>query len=147
MKYLVVAFLAVISLNIQAQNTLLVFDNSPRNTSNFDGDKMAFYDQRDNSKVQDEIIEPVVKYHSNGHLAEKGLIVNKKPEGLWKKYDENGRLLAKIKYKDGRKTGKWIIWNNDGKVIAKGRYNNDGDKTGNWIYWSSVDHKYLEKSF
>jgi antitoxin component YwqK of YwqJK toxin-antitoxin module len=147
MKYLVVALLALISLKIDAQNTLLVFDNSPRELSNFDGDQMAFYDLRDGNKYEGEIIEPIEKYHANGQLAEKGLIVNNKPEGLWKKYDENGRLIAKINYKDGKKTGKWIIWNNDGQIIAKGRYNKEGDKTGSWIYWSSVDQKYLEQSF
>ena len=147
MKQLLFILLSIFSFNLSAQNTCLIFDQSSKQVRNFDGDKMAFFQKEDPAKDKKEVIEIFEKYYENGQLAEKGLIVNNKPEGLWKKYDEKGKLIAKIKYKEGKKSGKWILWNHNGEIIAKGRYNNEGDKTGNWIYYSSVDKKYLNKSF
>jgi len=147
MKQLLFILLSIFTFNLSAQNTCLIFDQSSKQVQNFDGDKMAFYKKGDPAKDQEDIIEIFETYYDNGQLAEKGLIVNNKPEGLWKKFDENGKCIAKIKYKEGKKTGKWIIWNYNGEIIAKGRYDNDGYKTGNWIYYSSIEQKYINKSF
>lgn len=147
MKQILILSAFLFSISASAQNTRVVFNNSPANTSNFDGEHIAYYDsqaEKENTKEDARIYE---KFHANGVLAEVGLIVNNKSEGVWKKYNENGKLIAKTKYKEGVKRGKWIIRNNDGSILAKGRYNADGNKTGNWIYWSSVDMEYLEKSF
>ena len=147
MKQFLILILSIMSVGLSAQNTCLIFDKSSKQAENFDGDKVVYYKKNDPTQKQKEIIEIFEKFHSNGQMAEKGLIVNNKPEGLWKKYDENGNLIAKIKYNEGVKTGKWIIWNDDGQIVAKGRYNNEGDKTGKWVYYSSLDEKYLNKSF
>lgn len=147
MKSVIIVLFAIISFAANAQNTRLVFTDSPVNTSEFDGDQLAFYDSRSSDAEQNEVITPYEKFHANGQLAEKGLIVNNKPEGLWKKYNEDGKIIAKIRYSKGVKTGKWIIWSKDGKVLSKGHYNNEGSKIGNWIVWSSTDDKYLERSY
>ena len=145
-QFLLIAIL-LISISASSQNTKIVFNNTPVNTSNFDGEHIACYDaQAEKERTKDEVRE-YEKFHSNGEIAEKGLIVNNKPDGTWKKFDSEGNLVGKTKYKDGIKRGKWVIWNYDGSIIAKGRYNSDGKKTGNWIYWSSSDNEYLEKSF
>lgn len=147
MKTVILLLISLISFSVNAQNTRLVFNDSPVKSSDFDGDHMAFYDSRTSEAEQHDIITPFEKFHANGQLAEKGLIVNNKPEGLWKKYDEDGKLISKIRYNDGVKSGKWIVWSKDGKVLSKGHYNNEGAKTGNWIVWSSIDDKYLERSY
>jgi hypothetical protein len=146
MKHLLYILLIFISFSVAAQNTRLVFSDAPSN-SDFDGDQISFYDPQANKDAEQDDVRPYEKYYANGELAESGLIVNNKPEGVWKKFDQEGKLIGKTKYKDGKKTGKWVIWNYDGSVLAKGRYNSDGEKTGNWIYYSSVEHKYLQKSF
>ena len=105
------------------------------------------FEEPSTSKNKVEELKVYEIYHSNGQLAEKGLIINNKADGVWKKYDEEGKLLAKTIYQNGSKRGKWIIWDKDGKVIAKGRYNKEGTKSGNWIYWSSLDDQYLERDF
>lgn len=147
MKQVFVLITLLFSISVSAQNTKAVFHNSPINTSNFDGEHIAYYDSQAEKESTKDAIRTFKKYHANGEIAEIGLIVNNKPEGIWKKYDENGRLLAKTKYKEGVKRGKWVIRNKDGSILAKGRYNTNGEKTGNWIYWSSNDQEYLEKSF
>jgi hypothetical protein len=147
MKHLLFSALIFISSTIAAQNTRIVFTDVPVSRSNFDGDQITNYATQGTKKGQDEAVRHFEKYHSNGQLAEEGLIVNNRPDGTWKKFDNKGKLIAKTKYRDGQKMGKWIIWNFDGSVLAKGRYNKDGNKTGNWIYWSSIDQKYIEKSF
>jgi antitoxin component YwqK of YwqJK toxin-antitoxin module len=147
MKQLLTLSILFFGLSLCAQNTRLIFSDSPTNYSKFDGEKISFLENKAKKYSDNEDIRIYEKFHENGQLAEVGLIINNKPDGVWKKYDDNGKLIAKTKYKDGKKRGKWIIWNYDGSVLAKGRYNTDGEKTGNWIYWSSVDHKYLEKSF
>jgi antitoxin component YwqK of YwqJK toxin-antitoxin module len=146
MKYIGLVLFVFASLNLNAQNTRLVFNDNPVASTSFDGDYMAFYNP-DDAKKNEDIILPFQKYHSNGQLAEVGLIVNNKPEGLWKKYNEEGKLIAKIRYCDGVKTGKWIIWSKEGKVLSKGRYDKFGSKKGNWVVWSNTDEKYLENSY
>jgi antitoxin component YwqK of YwqJK toxin-antitoxin module len=147
MKHLLTLTILFFGLSLSAQNTRLVFSDSPRNDSDFNGEKISFCQNKAKKYSENEEVRIYQKFHANGQVAELGLIVNNRPEGVWKKYDDNGKLIAKTKYKDGMKRGKWVIWNYDGSVLAKGRYNSEGEKTGNWIYWSSMDHKYLEKSF
>ena len=147
MKQILFISILLFSISAFSQNTKVVFNNSPVNTSNFDGEHIAYYDAQADKETTKENVRVYEKFHANGEVAEKGYIVNNKPDGVWKRFDTEGRLVGKTKYKDGLKRGKWIVWNNDGSIIAKGRYNADGNKTGNWIYWSSVDMEYLEKSF
>ncbi len=147
MKTVILLLISLASFSVNAQNTRLVFNDSPVNSNDFDGDHMAFYDAPASTSENPDIITPFEKFHANGQLAEKGLIVNNKPEGLWKKYNEDGKLISKIRYFDGVKTGKWIVWSKEGKVLSKGRYNKEGAKTGNWIVWSAIDDKYLERSY
>lgn len=62
-----------------------------------------------------EDVRPFEKYHSNGQLAEEGLIVNNRPDGIWK-YD--GSILAKCQYnKDGEKLPTGFI----GLLLTKNR--------------------------
>lgn len=147
MKIAILLLISFASFNVNAQNTRLVFNDSPVNSSDFDGDHMAFYDARTSTSENSDVLSPYEKFHANGQLAEKGLIVNNKLEGLWRKYNEDGKLIAKIRYNEGVKTGKWIVWSKDGKVLSKGHYNKEGAKTGNWIVWSSIDDEYLKRSY
>jgi antitoxin component YwqK of YwqJK toxin-antitoxin module len=147
MKHLFSISLFLFSLSLSAQNTQLLFSDSPRNNESFNGEKISYAKHNADKYSDNEDVRVYEKYHSNGELAEVGLIVNNKPEGIWKKFDQNGKLIAKTKFKEGKKRGKWVIWNYDGSILAKGRYNSEGEKTGNWIYYSSIDQKYLEKSF
>lgn len=147
MKHLLFLAFIFLASTISAQNTRIVFSDAPINTSDFDGDQIKNYDSQGVKKEKEEDVRVFEKFHSNGQLSEIGLIVNNKPEGVWKKFDSEGKLIGKTKYKEGSKRGKWVIWNYDGTILAKGRYNKNGQKTGNWIYWSSADQKYLEKSF
>lgn len=147
MRYLLLLLSILIYTNVQSQNTKLIFNDSPIDKSDFDGEQIKCNDdRRSNVKSSEEII-PFVLFHDNGQVAEEGLIVNNRPEGVWKKYDKHGNLIGRIKYKEGSKSGKWIVRDQNGKLLAKGRYDNNGNKTGNWTYWSNTDQKYLKGSF
>jgi len=128
--YLILLILSGLSLS--AQNTRLVFDQYYVDNSDFDGDYISNYDlnKTKDANNADEASETVIVFHENGQIAELGLIVDKKAEGVWKKWDENGRLLERIKYKNGQKTGRLIIRNTKGQLLTKGKYDNKGNKTG-----------------
>lgn len=145
MRLLFFLFLALSYSTVNSQNTRLNFSNTPMSQSDFDGEQIDCSDPV--HRMNEDIIEPYIVYHANGLIAEEGLIVNNKPDGVWKKYDENGKLIGRIKYKNGSKSGKWVVRDNQGNLLAKGRYDNEGLKTGNWIYWSSVDQEYRKGSF
>lgn len=132
---------------VNAQNTRINFSENSVNSSDFDGDQINCIDKKNSAYSSNDILEPYIIYHDNGQVAEEGLIVNNKPEGIWKKYDRNGKIIGRIKYKDGEKSGKWVVRDHNGKLLAKGRYDHYGMKTGNWIYWSSIEEKYIKGSY
>jgi len=48
------------------------------------------------------IIPPSENYHPDGHLKEKGNIINGKKEGDWDVFDENGKYIKTVFYVDGK---------------------------------------------
>jgi antitoxin component YwqK of YwqJK toxin-antitoxin module len=149
MRIIVLTLLILSGINISAQNTRLVFDQYYVDKSDFDGDYISNYDlnkTKDNLNAN-EASETYVVYHENGQIAELGLIIDNKAEGVWKTWDENGNLLGRVKYKTGQKNGRFIIKNTKGQLIAKGHYGKNGNKIGKWLLWDSDAKRMIKRDF
>jgi antitoxin component YwqK of YwqJK toxin-antitoxin module len=149
MRITILTLLILSGISLSAQNTRLVFDQYYVDKSDFDGDYISNYDlnKTDDNLNANETSETYVVYHENGQIAELGLIIDNKAEGVWKTWDENGNLLGRIKYKNGQKTGRLIIKNAKGQLIAKDHYDNNGNKTGIWLMWNPEIKRMLKRDF
>ena len=65
----------------------------------------------------------------NGHLANKGNLVDGKAQGLWENYYENGQLMRKDNYKNGEKHGLQESYHENGQLSLKLNYK-DGKPHG-----------------
>lgn len=52
------------------------------------------------------------RWHSNGRLAERGMMIYDQKDGLWEEWDEQGRLTSRTNYNDGLREGLCEIWTN-----------------------------------
>jgi len=147
MKSVFVLYFVLVGMGLNAQNTRLVFSQYPIDKSGFDGDYIANYDQRKSKNDFNTSEKYFVRFHPNGQKSEEGILVNNKPDGIWKTWNENGKLLSRIKYKNGQKKGKLIVRNNSGTILAKGRYNRFGEKTGTWVCLSSENGTFNKRKF
>ena len=93
-KVLVVFFIAICGM-LSAQNSI---ENVELRTVKQKIDKHTFQ---------------VNKFHENGVIAEKGLWVKGKKEGLWQGFDTAGNLVYQAEFSNGEKHGKWVVYNDD----------------------------------
>lgn len=73
----------------------------------------------------------VVAYHTNGTIAQKGVLKNNKLHGEWISYDEEGRKLTMGNYDNGVKTGKWLFWK-ENQLLEVDYIDNKPDQTVQW---------------
>ena len=132
---------------LNAQNTRLYFNDGPLAQSDFNGEELLINDGKKKVIPDEANIQAVINYHSNGQVAEMGLLVNNKPDGVWRRFDRNGKITSRARYKDGVKRGKWIVRDLDGKLLAKGRYDAKGLKKGVWTYWDSAEQRHYKDQF
>lgn len=90
----------------------------------------------------------VLRFYAGNRVAEEGLLVRGKKDGVWKGYHPNGQPQYQGSYKNGKREGLWQEWNQDegcadagtgknrltGQLIFKGSWK-DGKPEGIWEGW------------
>jgi uncharacterized protein len=103
------------------------------------------------SKVEDEEdIEIVNKYDSEGKLIYSGPYRRQIPVGIHRDYNKDGKVLNGYIYNDrgikigegiideaGNKSGKWKEYTQEGSLFAEGQYN-ENRRLGTWKFYNNV---------
>lgn len=75
-----------------------------------------------------------IQYHKNGEIEMRGMMKDKKRDGLWKSWYENGLPWSGTTFKEGRKNGRTTTWYENGKKRYEGFFTNDKE-SGRWTFW------------
>jgi len=85
-------------------------------------------------------------FHLNKKIAHKGVMVNKKREGVVNTYYENGKLKHKVFYKNNLLEGKVIGFYSNGKIEKESNYKND-KLDGVYHYYHDNGQLWIEKIY
>ncbi|MDH5324155.1 MAG: hypothetical protein OEZ68_14190 [Gammaproteobacteria bacterium] len=75
-----------------------------------------YFDQRGSMIEQGHVVVP----HTNGQVAEEGLVKNCLKQGLWIYYDKEGHKRIEGEHKNGLKHGLWLYYDINGKLECQG---------------------------
>ncbi|HET6225663.1 MAG TPA: hypothetical protein VFF27_05245 [Bacteroidia bacterium] len=76
-----------------------------------------------------------IYYHKNGKVEMRGVMKDKKRDGLWKSFYDNGTPWSETTFKDGKKEGKTTTWYENGQKRYEGFFKNDVE-SGRWVFWN-----------
>lgn len=74
------------------------------------------------------------QFYDNNQLAEEGLQIKGKPDGVWKKWHPNGQPYSEGSFKDGKPEGVWKFWHLNGRLWCECSFQ-DGKRDGVCKTW------------
>ena len=78
----------------------------------------------------------VQKFHENGRIHTRGILLNAVRQGVWNTYHEDGLPWSRVTYKSGVKEGLFRTWHIGGKPHIEGQHK-DGVPSGKWRFYSA----------
>ena len=82
----------------------------------------------------------------NGLILVKGVMINKKKEGLWNEYNNDGTLFTTECYEGNKLNGQYVTYREYGWIFTIGQYKADL-KEGEWITFNKYPSDTLFKRY
>lgn len=147
-KIIIIAMAMVSAFAVHAQTTDNIPSQDQLELISMNDGASKYYSNTGSYSVDEagRVSGPVLTFHENGSLEEKGALLMGKKQGDWSKYSPAGTKINEAHYSNGQKDGDWKVWDANGTLRMELSYKN-GKRVGEWKFYDEQGNLQSTKDY